>query len=124
MYSEIVMDHFQNPRNAGELTDADAVGKAGEVGRGNYVVIYLRLEGGCIAQTGFLTYGCAPAIAAASVLTEMIQGDRPEGARQISAETLQKALGGLPLGRRHCAAQAIEALREAIDRIEQPSDNR
>jgi nitrogen fixation NifU-like protein len=116
-YSPTILDHFSNPRNVGELLDADAVGTAGTPGRGNYLVLYLKLAEGCITDCGFLTYGCPPAIAAGSVLTELLKGMPTEQARNISAADIEAALGGLPLGKKHCAALAAEALKGALDAL-------
>jgi nitrogen fixation NifU-like protein len=114
MYSAIVMDHFGSPRNVGELDHPDAVGAAGQPGRGNYMVLHFRVDGGRIVQCGFLTYGCPPAIAAGSLLTELVKGKRVEDALELTPAELEEALGGLPLGRKHCAALAIEALHAAF----------
>lgn len=113
-YSATVMDHFASPRNVGELPDADAVGKAGEPGRGNYMVLYFRLDGDVITHCRFQTYGCAPAIAAGSVVTEMVTGKVVGEALKLTPEQVEDELGGLPLGHRHCAALAVQALRAAL----------
>ena len=114
MYSLQVQEHFANPRNCGELADADGQGCAGQPGRGNYMIIWARLDGERVAALGFKTYGCPPAIAAGSVVTEMALGKPIAEALSISREELLEALGGLPLGREHCAALAIEALTQAL----------
>ncbi|MEA3401435.1 MAG: iron-sulfur cluster assembly scaffold protein [Armatimonadota bacterium] len=116
MYSEQVMKHFANPRNMGALEDADGEGRAGEPGRGNYMIVWVKLDGERIERLGFKTYGCPPAIAAGSCITEMATGRTVQGALSITREELIEALGGLPLGREHCAALAIEALTDAISR--------
>lgn len=114
MFSDTVMDHFTNPRHVGTLASPDAVGKAGTPGRGNYMVLQLRVDGDRIVDCAYMTFGCPPAIAAGSVLTEIILGMRTGDALRITAEHLEEALGGLPLGRRHCAALAVQALRAAL----------
>lgn len=114
MYNPTILDHFASPRNVGKLPDANAVGQAGEPGRGNYLVLYFKLEGEVISACGFETFGCAPAIAAASVVTELVKGRRVAEALTLTAEELDAALGGLPLGRQHCAGLAIAALRAAL----------
>ena len=114
MYSDQVKEHFANPRNMGELEEADAEGRAGEPGRGNYMIIWVRVEGERIAETGFKTYGCPPAIAAGSCVTEMAKGRTVQQALKITREEVIEALGGLPLGREHCAALAVESLSNAV----------
>ncbi len=115
MYSQQVMDHFGDPRNCGELEDADGMGCAGEPGRGNYMIIWVKLDGDQIERLSFKTYGCPPAIAAGSAITEMATGKCVDAALAITREELIEALGGLPLGRDHCAALAIEALGKAVE---------
>ncbi len=115
MYSAIVLEHFHNARNVGLLENPDAVGVAGEPGRGNYMVLHLQLYGDTITACGFQTFGCAPAIAAGSMVTELVKGCTVAGALALTPEELEQALGGLPLGRRHCAALAIQALHDALE---------
>ena len=120
MYSATVLDHFHNARNVGALEAPDAVGVAGEPGRGNYLVLHLRLAGERITACGFQTFGCAPAIAAGSLLTELIKGRTVAEALALTPRQLEEALGGLPLGRRHCAALAVAALQEALQERGRP----
>jgi NifU-like protein involved in Fe-S cluster formation len=117
MYSEVVVDHFQHPRNVGELADASAVGKAGVAGQGNHMVLYLRLKGDRIVAARFQTYGCLGVIASGSVLTEYLIGKSLAEARALRADTLNEMLGGLPLGREHCAQLAVVALTDALEQI-------
>lgn len=127
MYSKTVMDHFNNPRNAGRPQRFDARGVAGNPEGGPFMIMYLTLsEGGTsIKEARFETYGCGPAIAAGSVLTEMVKGVPPFEAAAIGASSLLEALGGLPLGKRHCAELAIGALRRAVEGCRQePSARR
>ena len=114
MFSETIVQHFAHPHNVGELASPDAVGVAGTPGRGNYMVLHLKLTDGRISECGYLTFGCAPAIAAGSVFTEMIKGQTTEAALAITADDLEQALGGLPPGRKHCAVLAVDALRNAL----------
>lgn len=114
MYSQQVMEHFGSPRNCGQLDDADGMGCAGEPGRGNYMIIWVKLDGDRVERLGFKTYGCPPAIAAGSAITEMATGKCVDDALAITREQLIEALGGLPLGREHCAALAIDALGSAV----------
>jgi nitrogen fixation NifU-like protein len=114
VYSQQIQEHFANPRNCGELAEADGVGQAGQPGRGNYMIVWVKLEGGCVVDASYNTYGCPPAIAAGSILTEMAKGNSCEEALAITRQQLIEAMGGLPLGREHCAALALEALGKAV----------
>lgn len=116
MYNATILDHFASPRNAGELPDADVVGTAGEPGRGNYMVLYFKLDGDVISECRFQTFGCAPAIAVGSVVTELVKGRSVAEALALTPDRLEEALGGLPLGRKHCAGLAVEALRAGLGR--------
>lgn len=121
MYSETVMDHFGNPRNVGVLDPCTAKGVAGDPSAGPFMVLYLKVEGGLITSARFQTYGCAAAIAAGSYLTERLRGKLVDVARAVDAELLLEGLGGLPLGKRHCADIAITALRDALCRVAEGS---
>ncbi len=115
MYSKIVGDHFSDPRNVGQLDAPDLVGIAGKVGQGNFMVLHIDLDGDTISDCRFQTFGCAPAIAAGSLLTQMIKGQRVEDVLVLTPRKLEEALGGLPLGRKHCAAIAAQALKAAFE---------
>jgi nitrogen fixation NifU-like protein len=117
-YSDIVLDHFRHPRNGGALPEADGVGTAGSLGQGAFLRLFLRLEGERVAQATFQTYGCGPAIAAGSLLTELIQGQTLADCAAITAEGLTEALGGLPPDKEHCAALAVDALRQALQALD------
>jgi nitrogen fixation NifU-like protein len=114
VYSQQIQEHFASPRNCGELADADGVAQAGQLGRGNYMIVWVKVEGACVVDAGYKTYGCPPAIAAGSILTEMAKGSSCEEALAITRQQLVEAMGGLPLGREHCAALALEALARAV----------
>jgi len=118
-YGEVVRDHFHRPRNAFRLPAADATGTAGAPGRGPYLVLDLRLApgGARIAAAGFQTYGCPPAIAAGSLLTERLTGADLAAARAWTPAALEHALGGLPMEKRHCPALAVRALRAALAQL-------
>ncbi len=119
MYSEIIMDHFGHPRNIGKPESYNAKGVAGKETAGPFVVFFLRIEAGSILDVGYLTYGCAPAIAAGSFLTESIKGGTVEDAGKIDADSLREGLGGLPLSKRFCADLAVGALRCALRNYKQ-----
>lgn len=121
-YSEIVLDHFYRPRNAFRLADPDVVGRAGTPGRGNYMALYLALEGERITQASFQTYGCCPAIAAGSMLVERIQGQTRAEASAWDEAAICAALGGLPRHKRHCSRLAADALADALGRWAVPDE--
>jgi nitrogen fixation protein NifU and related proteins len=114
-YSAIVVDHFQNPRNAGELADANARASVSNPVCGDVLQLMLKISDGRIAQVRFKTFGCEAAIAASSVLTEMIQGKSLADAQSITPEAITAALGGLPKVKLHAASLAEEALKEALE---------
>ena len=113
--SDTAMDHFLHPRNAGPLPETSGEGWSGDVESGRYMRIQVRLASGRVAEAGFGTYGCAPAIAAGSYLTEWVRGRPVEKARTYTSDQLLQALGGLPRPRRYCVDLAVTALRAAID---------
>lgn len=114
MYSAQVLDHFQSPRNVGEIPDADAIGEAGNPISGNTMKLYLRITADHITDAKFRTFGCAASIAASSRLTELIIGRSIEEALEIKNDTVAEALGGLPPTKMHCSAMAAEGVRAAI----------
>ena len=115
MYSQKVMDHFQNPRNVGELPDADGVGTVGNATCGDVMKLYIKVEDGIITDAKFKTFGCGAAIATSSMITELVIGKTLDEALQISKETVAEALDGLPPVKMHCSNLAADALRAAID---------
>jgi nitrogen fixation NifU-like protein len=115
MYTPIAMDHFQNPRNAGELPDANAVGRAASGTYGVVFKLYLKIEGGKVEKAAFKTFGCGAAIAASSVLTEMVKGKTLDELKGITNEKVNEALGGLPPFKMHCASLAEEVLKAALE---------
>ena len=108
-YSDVLMDHFRNPRNAGCLEPYDLRGTAGMPGNGPYMVFTVRLEGGRIAEVRFQTFGCGPAIAAGSLLTELVSGRSLPETTTITRDLLVEALGGLPEDKLYCVDLAVEA---------------
>lgn len=112
--SDTVMDHFLHPRHAGELPEASGEGWAGSPESGRYMRIQVRLEGNRLAELGFGTYGCAPAIAAGSFLCEWACGRTIDEAMGYTAQRLLRSLGWLPKHRRDCAMLAVEALARAL----------
>lgn len=115
IYSEKVMDHFQNPRNVGKIEDADGVGEVGNAKCGDIMKIYLKVDdNGIITDVKFNTYGCASAIATSSMATELIKGKSVDEALQLSNKAVVEALDGLPPVKVHCSVLAEEAVRAAV----------
>ena len=114
LYSEKVMDHFENPRNVGKIADADGVGEVGNAKCGDIMRIYIKVKDGIIEDCKFNTFGCGSAIATSSMATEMIMGKPLEEALQLSNKAVVEALDGLPVQKIHCSVRAEEAVRAAI----------
>ena len=116
LYSEKVMDHFQNPRNLGKMEDADGVGEVGNAKCGDIMKIYLKVDEvtQVITDVKFNTFGCGSAIATSSIATEMIKGKPLEEALKLSNRAVVEALDGLPPQKIHCSVLAEEAVRAAI----------
>ena len=116
LYSDKVMDHFQNPRNVGKIDDAPNVG-IGEVGNakcGDIMKIYLQIEDGVVKDCKFNTFGCGSAIATSSMATELIKGKPLEEALELSNKAVVEALDGLPTHKIHCSVLAEEAVKAAV----------
>ncbi|TWH48909.1 Fe-S cluster assembly scaffold protein NifU [Sporomusa sp. KB1] len=114
MYNDKVMDHFSNPRNVGEIKEADGVGEVGNAKCGDIMRIYLQVENDIITDVKFKTFGCGAAIATSSMVTEMVKGKHLDEALEISNQAVAEALGGLPPQKMHCSNLAADALHEAI----------
>ncbi len=114
MYSEKVMDHFQNPRNVGEIENADGIGTEGNPTCGDLMTIYIKVEDNIITDIKFKTFGCGAAIATSSMITEMAVGKTIEEALKISRNDVADELEGLPPVKMHCSNLAADALRAAI----------
>ena len=114
MYSEIVMDHFKNPRNVGEITDADGVGEVGNPVCGDMMNVYIKVADDKIADIKFKTFGCGAAIAVSSMLTELAKGKTLDEAMKITNRDIVKVIDGLPPQKLHCSVLAADALHKAI----------
>jgi nitrogen fixation NifU-like protein len=115
MYSEKVMDHFMNPRNVGEILDANGVGEVGNAKCGDIMKVYLKIEDNVIVDAKFKTFGCGSAIASSSMATELIKGKTVEEAWQLTNKAVAEALDGLPPVKMHCSVLAEEAIHKAIN---------
>jgi len=114
VYTEKVMDHFRNPRNVGEIPDADGVGTVGNPICGDVMSMYIKVEDGRIVDIKFKTFGCGAAIATSSMITELAKGKTLDEAMKITRGAVAEELGGLPPVKMHCSNLAADALHEAI----------
>ncbi len=114
LYSEVVMDHFMNPRNVGVIEDADGVGQVGNAKCGDIMKIYLKIDNDIITDVKFETFGCGSAIASSSMATEMIKGKPISEAAALTNKAVAEALEGLPAHKLHCSVLAEEAIKFAL----------
>ncbi len=115
LYNQTVMEHFLNPRNLGDIPDADGVGEVGAAACGDIMKITLKVKDGRIEDARFKTFGCGSAIASSSMATELIKGRTLEEARNFTNQEVVDALGGLPPVKIHCSVLAEEAIKAALD---------
>ena len=114
VYSEKVMDHFANPRNIGEMENADGIGEVGNPKCGDIMKMYLKIENNKIIDVKFKTFGCGAAIATSSMATELIKGKSIDDALKVTNKAVMEALDGLPPVKVHCSVLAEEAIKAAI----------
>ena len=114
LYSEKVMDHFEHPRNVGEIPDADGVGQVGNPKCGDIMKMYLKIDDDVITDVKFKTFGCGSAIASSSMATEMIKGKPVAEAMKLTNAAVAEALDGLPGHKLHCSVLAEEAIKAAL----------
>ena len=114
-YTEQVMDHFMNPRNMGELEDANGVGTVGNAKCGDIMRIYIKVENDVITDVKFKTFGCGAAIATSSMATELVKGKTLKEALQLTNQAVAEALDGLPPVKMHCSLLAEEAIHAAVE---------
>ncbi len=114
LYSDKVLDHFSNPRNVGELEDADGIGQVGNAKCGDIMKMYIKVNDGIITDVRFKTFGCGAAIATSSMATELIKGSTLEEALKFSNKAVVEALDGLPPVKVHCSLLAEQAVKAAI----------
>ena len=115
IYSEKVMDHFKNPRNVGEIENADGIGEVGNAKCGDIMKIYLKIEDNIIKDAKFMTFGCGSAIASSSMATELIIGKDIDEAWELTNKAVAEALDGLPPIKMHCSVLAEEAIHKALN---------
>ena len=115
MYSQKVIEHFQSPRNVGEIEDADGIGTVGNPSCGDIMKMYIKVENNVIVDVKFQTFGCGAAIATSSITTEMVKGKTIEEAIKLTRNDVADALGGLPPIKMHCSNLATDALNAAIE---------
>jgi nitrogen fixation NifU-like protein len=118
MYSEKVMEHFSNPRNIGEIENADGVGEVGNPVCGDMMSFYINVEDNKITDVKFKTFGCVAAIAVSSMVTEMAMGKTLEEAKKITKKSVAESLDGLPKEKMHCSNLGADALAKAIEDYE------
>ena len=114
LYSDKVMDHFQNPRNVGKIDDADGIGEVGNAKCGDIMRMYIKVKDGIITDCKFNTFGCGSAIATSPMATELIKGKSVKDALKLSNQAVVEALDGLPAHKIHCSVLAEEAVRAAV----------
>jgi len=119
MYSEKVMEHFTNPRNIGEIDDADGIGEVGNPVCGDMMSFYIKVKDGRIEDIKYKTFGCVAAIAVSSTVSELAKGRTLDEARAITKKAAAEALDGLPKEKMHCSNLGAEALSKAIENYEE-----
>ena len=115
LYSEKVMDHFRNPRNVGQIDDADGIGEVGNAKCGDIMKMYLKIDDDTVTDVKFETFGCGSAIASSSMATELIKGKPVSDAMQLTNKAVAEALDGLPDYKMHCSVLAEEAIQAALE---------
>ena len=123
MYSDKVMDHFENPRNVGEIMNPSGTGTVGNAKCGDIMKMDLQIDDGVITDVKFKTFGCCAAIATSSVATEMVKGKTVEEALALTNSAVAEALDGLPPAKMHCSLLAEQAIRAAVENYEQRKES-
>jgi len=121
-YTEKVMEHFKNPKNMGEMKDADGKGEVGNPSCGDLMTVYIKVKDGRIADISFQTFGCVAAVATSSMVTELARGKTLDEAMKLTREDVAESLGGLPPIKLHCSNLAADALHEAIKDYRKKTD--
>lgn len=113
-YNKTITDHFENPRNWGDMVDADGIGLVGDPNRGDFLKVFIRVKDTIVTDVKFLTRGCPVCIAAASIMTELAIGRDLDDAMMIEGEDIMDALGGMPENKVHCANRGAKGIQEAV----------
>ncbi len=114
-YTELVMEHFKNPKNMGQMEDADGKGEVGNASCGDVMTVYIKVKGDRVADIKFQTFGCVAAVATSSMVTELAKGKTLDEAMKITRADVAEKLGGLPPIKMHCSNLAADALHAAIE---------
>lgn len=114
LYSEKVLDHFSNPRNVGEIENADGIGEVGNAKCGDIMKMYIKVDDGIISDVKFKTFGCGAAVATSSMATELIKGKSIDDALKLTNKAVVEALDGLPAVKLHCSVLAEQAIKSAL----------
>ena len=115
LYTDVVMDHFENPRNVGSIENADGVGEVGNTACGDIMTFYIKVENNVIVDVKFKTFGCGAAIAVSSMVSELAKNKTIEEAQEITNKKVAELLGGLPPNKMHCSNLGADALHKAIE---------
>ncbi|MEX1308456.1 MAG: iron-sulfur cluster assembly scaffold protein [Eubacteriales bacterium] len=118
MYNDVVMDHFQHPRNVGEMNDASSMAEVGSQECGDTMKVFIKVKDEVIEDIKFQTYGCAAAIASSSIATEMVKGLTVDEAKKLTKNDVVEKLGGLPDPKIHCSLLAVDGILGAIEAFE------
>lgn len=124
MYGEKVMEHFMNPRNVGEIKDADGIGEVGNPVCGDMMTFYIKVKDNKLEDVKFKTFGCGAAIAVSSMVSEMAKGKTLDEALKISNKSVAEELGGLPKNKLHCSNLGADALHKAIENYQEKQKNK
>ena len=124
MYSDKVMDHFQNPRNVGKMDDADIIGEVGNPTCGDIIKVYMKIEDDHIKDIKFSTFGCGAAVATSSMVTELVKGKSLDDALKVTKDQVAEALDGLPPAKMHCSNLAADAIKDAIENYRSDSEEK
>ncbi len=124
MYGKKVMDHFMNPRNVGDIKDADGIGEVGNPVCGDMMTFYIKVKDNKLDDVKFKTFGCGAAIAVSSMVSEMAKGKTLDDALKISNKNVAEELGGLPKNKLHCSNLGADALHKAIENYQEKQKNK
>lgn len=124
MYGKKVMEHFMNPRNVGEIKEADGIGEVGNPVCGDMMTFYIKVKDNKIEDVKFKTFGCGAAIAVSSMVSEMAKGKTLDEALKISNKSVAEELGGLPKNKLHCSNLGADALHKAIKNYQEKQKNK